>query len=597
MPPSARITTRSQRRRALKNPPTELKTVFEVSEEVVTFTDISFSFPLPPVSTPSSLSTRSPCRSPSLMSSSAPSSPDSQDTRLPLTPSSSDEDLPLSSPTFKPRRVSIKPLVISKFQRPAMLPSIDHSEESDAEDSDSEWYTREFSNFLTISTAAPHTSLPAAHRDSFSIAPTCDSPLTPYRSFERRRRRSSGLKSSTFDDITVPNPHTQFLSPKCAKTLSITPRRPPPRMSIPDDACSAFSVSLYTDDVEDFLPSPLSMYSQESASTGFRGNFEGGKPEEVEFPEDFEVQVDHPLMLPLSLPGTPIDLETDIANGLEELWLKELSPVEHPSLIEGLERALGIGFILEDDDDEYGVEDKPLEVITPQITRTSPPPSPRTHRPTPSLPPTIPLPPLPHSEPAAPPRPPRCPTMTSISSFSLPPSPTLSYQDLPSDEHHDHDFDERRHGLKSKWSSSTLGSVREEHAATTPKFAAASKLKMYFQGQHKRSGSAASTPTSAKFSIPSPVRMRGKDKKERGVKRSEGEGDSDGDVLVIGFSNPFSPRRSDDYYPPTPGPPPSPRHSFETPTGSPRRRPYELPDALSPRSTRPHPFAAQGNEV
>lgn len=384
-------------------------------------------------------------------------------------------------------------------------------------------------------------------------------------------------------------------------------------MSIPDDACSVFSLSLYTDDVDECQPSPLSIYSQESASAGLRSCLEGSKHEEAEFPEDFEVQVDYPLMLPLSLPGTPVDLEADIASGLEELWLKEPSPVNPFSPAEGEPRGLGVGFILEDVDEDDGQYKEPVVAATPQIICTSPPlspppavraPSPPLNLPLPSLPPaiplpplppTMPLPPLPSSVPVAPPRPPRCPTMTSISSFSLPPSPTLSYQELPVEQEHGHDFDERIHGLKSKWSSSTLASVREEHAASTPKFPTASRLKMYFQSQHKRSSSTVSTPTSPKFSIPSPVRMKGKEKKDKETKRRN-ESENDDDVLVIGFSNPFSPRRSYDSYLPSLGPLVSPHTSLDVvpPSPPPQRRLHGFPNTpSSSRSTRPHPFSSR----
>ncbi|KXN84459.1 hypothetical protein AN958_12434 [Leucoagaricus sp. SymC.cos] len=508
-------TTRSQRRRALNLAPTELRTALEdISEEVVTFTDIVFSFPLPPLPTPSTLS-RSPCGttttsgskspSPAPTSSSLPSSPDSQTACLPLTPSSSDDDFSLPLPALNPKRASIKPLVINKHDRPMVFPTIDRSEESDSDESDSEWYTREFSQVLTFN--SQHTapiSFPAAHRDSVWIAPALDSPLSPS---ERKRRKSSGIRFSPVVDVVappVPSIPSQYLSaPKCAKTISITtPRRPPPRMSMPDDACSAFSLSLYTDDTVEPEPSSLSIYSQDSVCMGARKDFEDGRvEEEVEFPEDFEVQVDCPMMLPLSLPGTPIDFEADIAQELEEMWMKEFGPVKSSSSTE--EQGLGVGFILEEDD---GVDEAaPVTYIpTHRIICTSPSPPPPTvpthlpaivSTPLPSPPasptssalPPIMFPPLPPSSaPAAPTRPRRLSSLSIMSDISFPPSPPAYYRNLGTEENGqfcNEDFDERKHGLKSKWSSSTLASVREQHAASpgSSKFPGASKLKMHSQ--------------------------------------------------------------------------------------------------------------------
>ncbi|KAF9447005.1 hypothetical protein P691DRAFT_776457 [Macrolepiota fuliginosa MF-IS2] len=583
MPISA-PTTRAQRRRALNVQSTGLRTALDdITEEVITFTNISFNFPLPPLPTPAL--SRSPCKSPPSMSSSLPSSPDSQSAGLPSTPSSSDDEFSLPSPAFNPRRAAIKPLVINKLHRPSTLPTIDRSEESDSDDSDSEWYTREFSKILTLNSRLPPASFPAAHRDSISIAPALDSPLSPSLP-ERRRRRNSGLHFSVLDAPPVPPIPSQFLSPKCTKTLSITPRRPPPRMSIPDDACSAFSLSLYTDDIAEPEPSPLSAYSQESACSGGRGGIEEVS-DEVEFPEDFVVQMDCPMMLPLSIPASPLDLEADIAQGLEELWTKENAAVESPKPTDEL--GLGVGFILEEDDEREEIQplrvEQYVEVVAPRIICTSPPPSPL----------FVPAPPPITVAPVTPPRPVRSSSMSTISSFSFPPSPLSANQEFPvEDDLRDEDFDERRHGLKSKWSSSTLASVREEHAIPSPKFPGASKLKMYFQGQHKRGASSISMPLSPKFPkmplmplSPSPIKSKTKGKKEEkkekdGRRRSKRE--SENDILIIGYnSSPFSPRPSHDSYSCYPNSPlSSPRRSHDkTPSSSPRRS-NDLPHTPSP---------------
>ncbi|KAF7761359.1 hypothetical protein Agabi119p4_9351 [Agaricus bisporus var. burnettii] len=544
-------TTRAQRRHALNSIPKELKTALEdISEEA--FPHKSLDFPPPLLPTPSSPS-KSPCESPPLMTSSLPSSPDSHNAALPLTPSSSVDELPLPSPALKlKRRGAVKPLVFNKLDR-FSLPV-----ESDSEDSDSEWYTREFSTLLSLNSPSQPMPLPAAHRDSIFVAPF-DSP------FSSLPGSSLGLRHGKFSDANASTPPVppKFRSAKCTKTLSITaPRRPPPRMSIPDDACSAFSLSYYTDDILDAQPSPLGTCSPVSARMAVREDLDDA----VEFPGEFDIQVDHPMMLPFSLPGSPIDPEVDIMKGLEDLCMQEASVLPlSPSM------NLGVGFILEEADYGRGAGLN-SEIVTPRIIFTSPPPSPTSHEFCSSLPPSSPA-AMPSVSP--PPRPRRCSTISDLSSISFPPSPCIPLHDLPAEEStHDADFDERKFGLKSKWSSSSISSLYEEHSFPSSKFPSASKLKMYFQGQHKRNTNTSPLPgiVSPKSPRPSSSLMKGKRKWMKGTKRGKGEDNVlENEVLVIGYNNLPSPITS--FYSPF-SPSASPRSSYEgtsiSPVSSPR---------------------------
>ncbi|KAF9465104.1 hypothetical protein BDZ94DRAFT_1320456 [Collybia nuda] len=378
----------------------------------LTFTDISLRFPHPPIPTPSSKSfeNRRPgfeSPTPSMSTSSASTSPDTRSTILPMTPSSSDDEFPsyYSSPlpTFNPRRASIKPLVITKInsspasddsdssspatrirpfkgasERIAPLSPITSDEpSSDSEESDSEWYNREFSQILSMCSPIPVNFPRQTRPDSMAMtdlppspspAPRTLSPSERYPSaqldpaFPRRRRSRvsipkyppppvppipAHLRSPSTSSIP-PSPPSSIKSRQRCNALSVTPppvRRPPPRSSIPadcvfvdesyafsDDSGSAFSFSLYEDPaVTPSVDSPTSFYSQPSpAPSPFPSSFPSSpaslsSPDadvEFDFPVDeieFDIDLDHSMMLPLSLPTSPIDLETDIAHGLEAL--------------------------------------------------------------------------------------------------------------------------------------------------------------------------------------------------------------------------------------------------------------------------------------
>ncbi|GLB39238.1 hypothetical protein LshimejAT787_0604000 [Lyophyllum shimeji] len=375
------------------------------------FPDGSLRFPHPPLPTPSSASFdqyRAGSESPTpSMSSSSSTSPEARSTGLPTTPSSSDDEFPsyYSSPlpSFNPRRVSIKPLVITKhtpsptpddsiclpatslFQpfksaderckAPSPISPLPSEEHSDSEDSDSEWYNREFSQILTLCSPQPAHTLQKPRPDSICVPEnsTSSPALTPTSSAPPRglpsaqldpafpRRRRSRVSIPNYPPPPVPVVPEHFgLSPSTppqssrlrSKVLTVTPpplRRPPPRSSIPadcvivdeafafsDDSASAFSFSLYDSSPITSTPgadSPKSCYSQQSCQSPVPAAFPSSSPstpssfpssaeDEFDFPVDeieFDLDLDHSMMLPLSIPTSPIDLEADIAHGLEEL--------------------------------------------------------------------------------------------------------------------------------------------------------------------------------------------------------------------------------------------------------------------------------------
>lgn len=199
--------------------------------------------------------------------------------------------------------------------------------------------------------------------------------------------------------------------------------------------------------------------------------------------------------------------------------------------VEDEDDTLSFAFVFEDAEEGRGAE-KSIQLVTPKrmssllpVCTPSPSPSP-SPSPTPfSLPASAPLVPL---------RPPRCSTMTSISSLPFPPCP-ITDEFAGEDED-----DERRYGLKSRWSSSTLG---EEYEASSL-LNASKKLRTYFRGA-KRTTPSSSPPATTKISIPipSPIRFRGKGQKENKNKnkkkaaRNERQG-----LMIIRPQDSFLPR-------------------------------------------------------
>ncbi|RDB30475.1 hypothetical protein Hypma_007299 [Hypsizygus marmoreus] len=509
------------------------------------FSDGSLKFPHPPIPTPSSISTfdhfRLECESPtpSMSSSSASTSPESHSSGLPLTPSSSDDEFPsyYSSPlpSFNPRRVSIKPLVINKLNSsltpddspcvvstlrqsfkkvqedyslltPSSPISSDGNLASDSEESDSEWYNREFSKILTLCSPLPPNFPEMARPESMCVpdsAPSQAFPTSPTTqgcpsaqldpAFPRRRRSRisipkyppppvpsvpAHLRSPSASSIPigspVPSTPTKPRSRPSSGVLFIAPplvRRPPPRSSIPadcilvdetfafsDDSGSAFSFSLYDDlpsTTSHEAESPKSFYSQPSFQSPTPSPFPSSFPstpssfpsEEFDFPVDeveFEMDLDRSMMLPLSLPNSPIDLEADIASGLEELRLS--SPTQ----------------------------------VAPKY---------------PSI------------------------DLSDADTFTTSADPGSSSGDC----------DESRM-LRSKWSSSTLSSIREEHAQRSG-FGASAKLRSYFGSPSPRSRRATAGSSRKSGTPTTPLTPTSPAKRFRHARRES-------DVMVIGYGQP-----------------------------------------------------------
>ncbi|KAJ3493427.1 hypothetical protein NLJ89_g11023 [Agrocybe chaxingu] len=338
----------------------------------LTFTEKSFTFPHPPEPTFSSLD-RSECYSPTPSISSLSSSPCSPSGTMPLTPSTSDDES-IPSRTFH-HCATIRPLVIHKhhprpvspsgeiFLSPSLpqpfknvsevnmhatlSPSFLESESSESDpESDSEWYTREFSKIISLRSPLPP-SFPlqqSCRPDSMSITSDVIVPTTtvnkrrvsktfqPSVEAAPRRRNSKTRSIPKYPPPPVP-PIPAHLRSSVSPPSSPAPavpqnvRRPPPRSSIPadcvidlyldedevsNDSSSAFSFTMYEIDLgerELGRDSPASAYSQPS--------FEE-QGQEVSM-DNVKFELDYPSMLPLSLPGTPLDLEADIARGLERL--------------------------------------------------------------------------------------------------------------------------------------------------------------------------------------------------------------------------------------------------------------------------------------
>ncbi|KAF9486198.1 hypothetical protein BDN70DRAFT_916420 [Pholiota conissans] len=434
------------------------------------FDDVAPRFPSPP----SPLGFFDPGSPTSSMS----SSPRSRSGAMPLTPSTSDDE----SSFINPYHVEIQPLVITKHSQRPTSPfreisiieqtmketnSMSSIYDSDC-DSDSEWYGREFSKTITLRSPLPP-SFPherISRPDSIiSISPTPSSkrrlskalPSIPSRvagqvdpapSYKRSSKRRSVIPNYPPPPPPVVQRPESISSAKSivdfplisVKTPPQMLHRPLPRSSVPadfifesdvDESSSAFSFSIYEVDLGDEQSeSSGSAYSQPSFVDAFAA-------QEVTF------DLDGGMMLPVSLPTTPLDIDIDAE-------LKE-----------------------ENEDEMEFVFDEFDEVSPAQST----PPHPRLA--SPEVPNTV-LSPTPES------------------SF-FPPSPSLSYYHSsasgsppPSSSPKHHVYMEE-HVLKSKWSTSTLASVREEHERR----GASSKLRLYFGGQNSKRGSSQSTKKSA----------------------------------------------------------------------------------------------------
>lgn len=428
----------------------------------LTFNDLC-KFPCPPLTSP-----RNPI-TPILSASDLSSSPGAHSTCVPLTPSTSDDEFALPSPRFNPRRAAMQPLggkgnTFTPYLRPSKKSSRSWEDNDSEHESDSEWYNHEFSQLLSLRSPVS-TSFPQQPRpDSMSIP--SDLVISPTPAY---KRRVSGSFSSKTDTVhprprnsktrsvmipkyppppvpsvpehlrSPPNTATSPFPSPCEQAIPLNVQRPPPRSSMPadcvfdvyldgeegdaeSDGSSAFSFTMYEIDFGERVPghsglpeSPGSVYSQPSLER------------QQELPlEDIKFELDYQLMLPLSIPGTPIDLEADIAMGFEKL--REQDPIsDQQPVVEGKVSP-----------STPAASDCPKEVPSPELSHQS--------------------------------------HMSSISSFSFSPSPSPVHQRGMSFPQHEERV------LKSKWSSSTLGSIHDEHGHRNRSTSA--KLRLYFGGGH-----------------------------------------------------------------------------------------------------------------
>ncbi|EDQ99058.1 uncharacterized protein LACBIDRAFT_317699 [Laccaria bicolor S238N-H82] len=351
----------------------------------LTFTDVSYKFPHPPIPTPSSLCS---CASPTSSASSSDSSPCSRFSTLPPTPSTSDDEFALPSPRFNPRRAAIKPLVIAKHNgSPSMSPSpspFNDSEcpisatiqnfngtahptfpikesfyESDEGESDSEWYNKEFSKILTLPSSPtthqkpsrPESMFVPHHSVRYSkpllLTPCTTSPVSPAFSSKRQSRRSfipnypsppiptlirtssassSTSSSSKMNHISSPFPTSpkSFHSRAPYTPASSSSRRPPPRSSIPAD-CGYFE----TDDQGSVFS--LSLYEDDIEMDMDLRSACSFSSESDDFRFDVEMDLhvegeEGADEYPPSLPSSPNSADLDIATSFEHTPTSSPSP-------------------------------------------------------------------------------------------------------------------------------------------------------------------------------------------------------------------------------------------------------------------------------
>ncbi|KAJ4468537.1 hypothetical protein C8R41DRAFT_871132 [Lentinula lateritia] len=477
----------------------------------LTFTEESFKFPHPPLPTPSS--------DRHFFAQSPLSSPSSDSSALPPTPTSSDDEFPRPPPPkFVARRVSIRPLMIVKHDAlPSMFsksPSnfseaeFSPSEESEPE-SDSEWYGRELSQMITLRSALPpnfpHTvKTESARPDSMVGSVYCGS--SPASSFSStlpspQLNPTSSRRRFTIPSRSPPPPPRESVVPSPAVSedddfftqvgKSEASRRPPPRTSIPADfgffpedvGEAAFAGD--EEDDEDDCDNILTYYveAESSALSGSSDSFYS-QPSHTErfsisdldgeFQFAIDTEIDRPMMLPLSLPNSPIDLESDIANGLAELRMRpeadapvdemadDLPILTNPSTSvtrsasllarRQMRRNMTVSVPLAIDwnlseEEEIAADEARDEIAVQNAV---------------------------HSAPVA---------STAVRS---PEEAPPAEDDEPSYEDHELRLKHSNPQLRSRWSSSTLSSIREEQQNRGWR---SSKLRLYFSSSKKRSTS------------------------------------------------------------------------------------------------------------
>ncbi|KAF6753762.1 hypothetical protein DFP72DRAFT_901444 [Ephemerocybe angulata] len=375
------------------------------------------------------------------------------------------------------------------------------SDEEEDEDntSDTEFYTTELSKSLTLS-AQTHSTLykEKARPDSLFVprAPTSkriskpSGQLDPSYLLSTPRRRASTSSPRT-------RPHPSQASPRatpaphrtsCPRTPGLkiwrncsrphpsrtsfvlsppSAFRPPPRSSVPadfsfaddaeDDDESLFSFGVYAGSAHPILPTLLTR----PLAASMRREARWTRQSSI-----WTLQTTRSCS-PFLLPGTPIDLEADFAHGLEELRRGVSCPSPLPSVQEEQSETEAEGD-MEMGGDEASISDFSFASSIHSIAAV-----PRTPlrdswasfyvSEAPSSPRPAPAPPVRDSwasfyaSPTPSPRAAPSPYKTAFSAYPPPPPPAFSGLSKFTIE------DEER-VLKSKWSSSTLGSIREEHA-------------------------------------------------------------------------------------------------------------------------------------
>ncbi|KIY70245.1 hypothetical protein CYLTODRAFT_488283 [Cylindrobasidium torrendii FP15055 ss-10] len=216
------------------------------------------------------------CSSPSSSDSSVYSSPSSETSSLPTSPESEafdgDDDIPFFACT--------RPLVIHK-----KIPDFE-----DDLDEEYAYYAQEFNKIISLASRAEPT------------------------------------ESARPESVCVPSRPTTPPSPRRSRPASLTIVRPPPRMSMPvaADADGSSDVLMYYLDSDD--ASSSSLYSTQTPSDV---DDCASNVSLVDF--EFEMDPSVRLRLPLSVPCSPIDLESEIREGLDALHAQSSQSNPPPS--------------------------------------------------------------------------------------------------------------------------------------------------------------------------------------------------------------------------------------------------------------------------
>ncbi|KAG2140817.1 hypothetical protein BD769DRAFT_1428826 [Suillus cothurnatus] len=191
-------------------------------------------------------------RSPAL---SASSSTDDGHFEMPSTPGTSDDedfaDLPLPTPRLRPKRVSIRPLCITKTR--SIVEDVPEITDAHEEEDEYDFYTRQFEDFISLYspvTSSLISAPPPARPDSIIISPEV-APQLPVEAFKPRGRSRF---SKALPLLPLPTPPPTTIPPVPPLPVSAIRRkrvlpplpmyppppppiesRPPPRMTVPSD--------------------------------------------------------------------------------------------------------------------------------------------------------------------------------------------------------------------------------------------------------------------------------------------------------------------------------------------------------------------------